>query len=326
MKYLQKIYEWILTWKYDCVILWCLHEPHARFQPIFEYSRSQLGVCMSPLEAWDNTETSHTSCSSRPFLCFVSSFGTHNNALSIWLASAENVLRQVGLSESPNCLAEPLAHHRFRYSLHGKKHTNSQPAAPSILDGSYFPHETSKECVNSEWLSPTNGRRVFSSISRFSYLCYSCSPSIQSGQHNPCGLYGLRSSQASQLSRFPRSHLPQVECAYQKQNKLLVCPSSTQSLDFPTLWTQGLFFSAADVRTEIRQHLLPVVMNCTACNYFPVVQITEKFRWGEVIVCGYFVFNHSNFLNQFQHLYIGVAVTAALVTIRFLRYTLMPYV
>lgn len=100
----------------------------------------------------------------------------------------------------------------------------------------------------------------------------------------------------------------------------------TQPLDFPTLWTQGPFLSAVDVWTEIRQHLLHVVMNCTACIYFPVVWITEKFHSGEAIVHEYFVSNYFNFLNCSSTVPCVAVNACASHYSCFPRYTLMPYV
>jgi hypothetical protein len=49
------------------------------------------------------------------FLCFVS-FGTHDVALFLWPANAENVLLQVGSFESPNCWADPFGAPRISVS------------------------------------------------------------------------------------------------------------------------------------------------------------------------------------------------------------------
>jgi hypothetical protein len=58
---------------------------------------------------------------------------------------------------------------------------------------------------------------------------------------------------------------------------LPVCPSSTQPCTLDT------------VKTEIRQHPFPVVTNFATCLYVSVVQVTEKFLRGKLIVHEYFV-------------------------------------
>jgi hypothetical protein len=99
-------------------------------------------------------------------------------------------------------------------------------------------------------------------------LMLSCSPSYQSIQCNPCGL----------LKAFPnflKICLPHVKCAHYKWPKLLVCPSNTQ----PISLFSGHSVSPLKLwifRTEIRQHLLHIMTNCTTSIFLTLWCRSQK--------------------------------------------------